>query len=159
MSDISISKIKKHVDRYFLSSDILEEKTMYQFFKKEIKTKDIKLSHTDSSVIGRTKKTRKYICGVWRVQNYHKTIPWIRIGVADDNSSASLEMVLPIFHGDMPELWSKGRNYFRLGIEYTISKHGPILQMFTNPIDINDTSEVIDIITVFHRKIQAYGQR
>jgi len=59
----------------------------------------------------------------------------------------------------MPELWSKGKNYFRLGMEYTISKHGPTLQMFTNPIDINDTIEIMGIIAVFHRKIQAYGTK
>ena len=156
MSNANVSKTLKQIDKYFSKSDNEDEKTMYQFFKKEIKSKDIKIAHTDMSIIGRAKKTRRYACGFWRVQNYHKTIPWVRIGISDDNTSPSLEIILPVFHGDVPELWSKGKSYFRFGIKYTIGKHGPTLQLFTNRIDLDDTVEITDIITVFHRKIKAH---
>ena len=152
----NVSKTLKQIEKYLSSSADANEKIMYQFFKREVKSKDIKIAHTDMSILGRTKRTRKYVCGLWRVQNYHKTIPWIRIGVSDDKTSPSLEIVLPVFHGDMPELWSKGKRYFRLGIKYVIGKHGPTLQLFTNPNDFSDTVEIIDIVTIFHRKMKAY---
>ena len=153
----NVTKTLKQIDKYFTSSDDPNEKVMYQFFKKEIKSKDIKIAHTDMSIIGRTKKTRKYVCGFWRVQNYHRTIPWIRIGISDDSTSPSLEIILPVFHGDVPELWSKSKNHFRLGIKHVIGKQGPTIQLFSNPMDIDDTVEIVDIITVFHRKLKAYG--
>ncbi|MDH3313823.1 MAG: hypothetical protein OEM28_11870 [Nitrosopumilus sp.] len=103
--------------RTITKSENPHEKAMYQFFKKEIRLHDIKISHTDVSVTGNTRKERKYICGVWKIPNFHKTIPWIRIGIPHDDISPSLEIVLPVFHGDMPNLWSKGKNYFRLGME------------------------------------------
>ena len=156
MSNANVSKTMKQIDKYFSKSDDENEKTMYRFFKKEIKLKDIKIAHTDMSIIGRTKKTRRYVCGFWRVQNYHKTIPWIRIGISDDNTSPSLEIILLVFHGDVPELWSKGKNYFRFGIKYAIGKHGPTVQLFTNRIGLDDTVEITDIITVFHRKIKSH---
>lgn len=159
MSDDNISKTLKQIDNYFSESKDVNENAMYRFFKEEIKSEDIKIAHTDISIIDGTKKTRRYICGFWRVQNYHKTIPWVRIGISDDGTSPSLEIVLPVFHGDMPKLWSKGKSYFRLAIKYVIKKHGPILQLFTNPIDIDDTVEIVDIVTVFHRKIKAYESK
>ena len=70
---------------YFSKSEKPHEKIMYQFFKKEIKPHDIKISYTDVSIIGNTRKERKYVGGVWKVPNFHKTIPWIRIGISHDN--------------------------------------------------------------------------
>jgi len=64
---------------------------------------------------------------LWKIPNYHKTIPWLRIGIQYDEISPSLELILPVFHGDMLKLWSNGRSYFRLGIGYTVGDHGPTL--------------------------------
>ena len=61
MSNANVSKTLKQIDKYFSKSDDENEKTMYRFFKKEIKSKDIKIAHTDMSIIGRNQKDKK-IC-------------------------------------------------------------------------------------------------
>jgi len=149
-------KMKK-VDDYFSGTENIQEKTIYQFFKKEIKSQDIKMAHTDVSIIGNSAKKREYVGALWKIPNYHKTIPWLRIGIPYDDISPALEIVLPVFHGDMPDLWSKGKGYFRLVIRFTFEKHGPTLQMFTNPVGLQESSEIINIITAFHRKIKTYS--
>ena len=144
------------MDEYFSKSENLHEKALHKFFKKEIKSKDIRISHIDESIIGNSKKTRKYVCGVWRSSNYYKTIPWIRMGIPIDAKDSSLELVLPVFHGDMPQLWSKGKGYFRLGVKYTIKNQGQTFQMFTNSVSIRDMVEILEILGIFYRKIKAY---
>jgi len=130
---------------------------LYEFFKKEIKPHDLKMAHTDTSIIGNSSKKQEYVCGIWKIPNFHKTIPWLRIGIPHDGTSPSLELVLPVFHGDMPDLWSKGKKYFRLGLKFTIGKHGLTLQCFTNPLSLQDTAEIINILTLAHRKIRTYN--
>ena len=88
---------------------------MYEFFKKEINSHDLKMAHTDTSIIGDSLKKREYVCAIWKIPNFHKTFPWLRIGISHDGTSPSLELILPVFHGDIPEPWSKGEKYFRLG--------------------------------------------
>lgn len=151
-----VTKKRKEIYDYFSKSENSHEKAMYQFFKKEIRSHDIKISHKDVSIIGNTRKEREYVCAIWKVPNFHKTIPWLRIGISHSDISPSLEIVLPVFHGDMPNLWSKGKNYFRLVIEYTIGEHGGMLQFFTNPIDLQDTAEILNVIKEFNRKIKSY---
>ncbi|MDH3341230.1 MAG: hypothetical protein OEL84_08090 [Nitrosopumilus sp.] len=151
-----ITKRREEIESYFSNSKNSHERAIHQFFKKEINPQDIRIEHTDVSIIGNTVEKRKYACALWKMPSYHKIIPWLRIGIPYDEVSPSLEVVLPVFHGDMPKLWSKGRSYFRLGIEYTIGKHGPILQFFTNPVDLQNVSEILDVIKVFHRKIKSY---
>ena len=157
MSSSTVKSTLKSIDQYFARSQVPQENVLYKFFKKEIKSTDIKITHLDISIIGTSRKKRKYACALWRIPNYHKTIPWVRIGISEYTRSPSLELVLPVFHGDMPEFWSKGKNYFRLGIKYVIGKHGMTIQMFTNPIDVKDTSEILSIMTIFHRKITSHS--
>lgn len=114
------------------------------------------MAHIDVAIIGNSTKKREYVCAIWKIPNYHRTIPWLRIGIPYDDIPPALEVVLPVFHGDMPDVWSKGKGYFRLGMEYTFGKHGPTLQLFTNPVGLQESSEVINIITAFHRKIKTY---
>ena len=151
-----ITKRREEIERYFSNSNNSHEKTIHQFFKKEVKPQDIRIEHTDVSIINNTGGKRKYVCALWKMPNYHKIIPWLRIGIPYNETSPSLEIVLPVFHGDMPKLWSKGSSYFRLGMEYTIGKYGPTLQFFTNPVDLQNVSEILDVIKVFHRKIKNY---
>ena len=141
---------------YFSKSLDDHEKVMYQFFKKEIKAKDIKPSQIDESIFGYSNKQQKYVCAIWRPSNYYKTIPWIRIGIPNDHNNPSIEVVLPVFSGDMPDLWSKGKKYFRLAIKYSIGKHGPSFQLLTNSISKRDMVEIIEIIGIFYRKIKSY---
>jgi hypothetical protein len=151
-----VTKRKKEIQDYFLESKNPHEKAMYRFFKNEIKSHDIKIAHIDLSIIGNTRRERRYLCAVWKVPNFRKTIPWIRIGIPYDDISPSLEIVLPVFHGDMPNLWSKGKSYFRLGIEYTVGEHDGTLQFFTNPIGLHDTAEILNVIKEFNKKIKSY---
>ncbi|MDH3618149.1 MAG: hypothetical protein OES14_03750 [Nitrosopumilus sp.] len=156
MTNAKILALKKEIGAYFLKSENLHEKGLYQFFKKEIKSKDIKISHTDVSIIGTSQKKRKYLCALWRPSNYYQTIPWLRIGIPDDAKFPSIEIVLPVFHGDMPSLWSKGKSYFRLGIKYSLGIHGQTVQMFTNSVSLRDMREILEITNIFYRKIKAY---
>lgn len=153
------TKIKNEIDEYFSKSKNGDEKTMYNFFKKEIEDQNIKTAHIDISITGRDKQKRKYVGAIWKIPNYHKTMPWLRIGVSQDEIPPSLELVLPIFHGDMPKLWSEGKNYFRLGIEYTIGEHEPMLQFYTNSVGISETAEIMAILKTFQRKIKSYQQK
>jgi len=154
--DTKILKLKKEMDDYFANSENIHEKTMYQFFKHEVKSKDIKIAHEDQSIISSTKKTQKYLCAIWKPTNYYKTIPWLRIGIPVDSGYSSIEVVLPVFHSDMPKLWSHGKSYFRLGIKYKIGKQGQTFQLFTNLVSIRDMVEISEIIRIFYRKIKAY---
>ncbi|MEJ2260820.1 MAG: hypothetical protein P8X83_04075 [Nitrosopumilaceae archaeon] len=129
------SKIKKEIDDYFSRIEDPSAKAMHQFFKKK----------------------RKYIFGLWRVTNYSNVIPWIRLGIPSDETTPSLEIVLPILHGDMPKLWSQGKSYFRMVIGYKPGKHGPIIQFFTNYLGMHDVPEILEITTKFHRKIRSYS--
>jgi len=149
-------KIRKEMNEYFSKSVNVHENTMYQFFKNEIMSNDIKISQIDESIIGYSNKTQKYVCAIWRPSNYYKTIPWVRIGIPNDHHNPSIEVVLPIFSGDMPDLWSKGKKYFRLVMKYSIGKHGPAFQMFTNSISKRDMVELLEIIGIFYRKIKSY---
>jgi len=152
-----VTKSKEEISNYFEISENPFEHAMYQFYKKEIKPNDVKITHTDISIIGNSKKERKYLCAIWKIPNYHNAVPWIRLGIPDDDGFSSLELVLPVFHGDLPEFWSRGKSYFRLGMEFKIGKHGPTLQFFTNPVDIHDITEILSVITIFTRKIKSYA--
>lgn len=157
MENSRVSKAKKQIDDYFSRIEELSEKTMYEFFKKEIKSKDIMGTHSDIPIMGKSQKERKYIFGLWRITNYSNVIPWIRIGISGEEKTSSLEIVLPVLHGDMPKLWSHGKSYFRLVIGYKPGNHGPILQFFTNYLGMHDVPEILEIMTKFHRKIKSYS--
>lgn len=81
----------------------------------------------------------------------------MRLGISSHDAAPSLEIVLPVLQGDMRGIWSKGKSHFKLGIEYTIGKHGPTMQFFTNPVGLHDTTEILNILTIFHRKIKTYS--
>lgn len=157
MDKSKVSKIKKELDDYFSKTEDPSAKSMYDFFNKEISSKDIMGEHIDVPIMGKSQKKRKYLFGLWRVTNYSNVIPWIRLGIPYDDTTPSLEIVLPILHGDMPDLWSKGNSYFRLAIGFKPSKHGPTLQFFTNYVGMHDVPEILEITTKFHRKIRSYG--
>lgn len=157
MQGPDLDKIKKRIDEYFLKTDDLQEKGIYQFFTKEIKSKDIMGMQTDIPIIGKSQIKRKYVLALWRVSNFSQTIPWIRIALPDNNTPSSLEIVLPVFHSDMPKFWSKGKSYFRFVTQYKPGKHGPTIQLFTNPVDTEDIPEILEIVTKFHRKIRTYS--
>jgi hypothetical protein len=151
------SKIKKEIDDYFSRIEDPSAKAMHQFFNKEVVSRDIMGVHTDIPIMGKSQKKRKYIFGLWRVTNYSNVIPWIRLGIPSDETTPSLEIVLPILHGDMPKLWSQGKSYFRMVIGYKPGKHGPIIQFFTNYLGMHDVPEILEITTKFHRKIRSYS--
>ena len=155
-ANTKIIKLQKEMEHYFSKSENFHEKTMYKFFKKEVKPRDIRISHEDESIIGHAKKSQKYLCAIWRPSNYYKTIPWLRIGIPTESGFPSIELVLPVFHGDMPTLWSHGKSYFRLGVKYTLGKHGQTFQMFTNAISKRDMTEILEIVGIFYRKIKSY---
>lgn len=157
MQNPNVKILKKQVQDYFSKTDNLQEKTIFQFFSKEIKSKDLMGVHSDIPVLGKSIQKRKYLLALWRISNYSQTIPWIRLALPSSNTTASLELILPVFHGDMPKLWSKGKSYFRLVLQYNTGKHGPMFRIFTNQITIQDLPEILEIVTKFHRKIKTYG--
>jgi len=57
----------------------------------------------------------------------------------------------------MPDLWSKGKTYFRLGIKYSLGNHGQTVQMFTNSVSLRDLREILEITNIFYRKIKGYN--
>ena len=152
----NVIKRKEEISIYFSKTKDQFENAMYQFFKNEINPHDIKIAHTDVSVVGNSRKERKYVCALWNLENLHKTKPWIRIGIPIEENLPLLEVVLPVFHGDMPNPWSEGKTYFRLGMAYTIGKNGSTLQFVTNQISLKDTTELLSVISTFTRKIKSY---
>jgi len=62
---------REETENYFSKSENSQEKVMYQFFKKEMKSHDIRIAHTDVSIIGNTRKKRKYVCALWRKNPCH----------------------------------------------------------------------------------------
>lgn len=53
---------RKEIDDYFSNSKNLHEKSMSQFFNKEINDQDLKMTQTDFPVMGDSKKKRVCLC-------------------------------------------------------------------------------------------------
>ena len=157
MQEPKIKRIKKQIDDYFLKTVNPQEKTIYQFFKKEITSKDIRGTQIDVPILGKNAQKRKYVLAVWRIPNFYHIIPWLRLALPENSSSSSIELILPVLHGDLPKIWSKGKKDYRLTLEYKPGKHDPVIRLSTNFVSLQDVQEIQEIIRIFHRKIKAYG--
>ena len=154
MTNPKLKKIMDEVKEAFLQTDDPQEKIIYQFFKNEIKPSHIVGTQFDLPLTGKSRIKRKYVNAIWKLPSFFNTHPWIRFSIPSNNLKSNIEIVLPVFHGDIPKIWSSGKDYFRMVLSYKAKKKGPTIRLVTNSIDVSDLPEILEVTKKFHRTIK-----
>lgn len=160
---LDLSKIMKEIDKKFSSTEYLDEKIMYNFFKGEIKPQ---LAYSDNSPIQRKadEPKRNYIGGFWEVIP-DPMRPWVRIGIGDI-LVPSLELIVPEHLGRIPKidltvdaLGGIGGYGFKMGIEYSHRPVGLMVETVVNALATEEYEQLLNIANKFHKKLKSYASK
>jgi len=159
---LDLSKTMEEIDKEFSSTEYLDEKVMYNFFKGEITPE---LAYSDNSSIQRKadKPKRKYVGGFWKVipDQIKAPRPWVRIGISG-GLVPSLELIVPKNCGKVPKMdltvnALDGIGYgFKMGIEYTHRLPGLMVETVINTVAAEEYKELLNIANQFHEKLKSY---